>query len=89
MIARRIQIFGKVQGVFFRASAKTEADNRKLSGWVKNEANGTVIIEVQGLDPNVQSFLKWCREGPQFSNVSSVSVEEIEEIQTDGFEVRH
>lgn len=89
MIARRIQVFGKVQGVFYRASTKTEADNLRITGWVKNEADGTVLIEAEGPDNKMSQFIEWCKEGPQFAKVSSVSVEEIDDLELKGFEVRY
>ncbi len=89
MIARRIQVFGKVQGVFYRASAKTEADNLSISGWVKNEPDGTVLIEAEGPENKMSQFIEWCKQGPQFAKVSSVAVEEIDELGLEGFEVRY
>ncbi len=89
MVARRIRVFGKVQGVFFRATTKTQADNLGLSGWVKNEPDKTVLIEVEGDEEKITAFIDWCKEGPQFAKVTSVSVEEIEVKGMEGFEVRY
>lgn len=89
MVGRKIQVFGKVQGVFYRASTKTEADNLGLSGWVRNEPDGTVLIEVEGAEDKIETFVEWCKKGPQFANVTSVSVEEIDVEGMEGFEVRY
>lgn len=89
MVARRIQAFGKVQGVFYRASTKNKADELELSGWVKNEPDGTVLIEAKGPKDRIESFIEWCKEGPQFAKVTSLAVEEIHLLNITEFEVRY
>ncbi len=89
MMTRRIQVFGKVQGVFFRASAKTVADDLRLTGWVKNESDGSVLIEVEGSENSIEKMIEWCEEGPTFANVSDVILSEAEEIAFEGFEIRY
>ena len=89
MIARRIQVFGRVQGVFYRASTKNEADNLGLVGWVRNEKNGSVLIEAEGNEVAINQFIEWCKKGPQFANVTSMSVEEIDSLGMIEFEVRY
>ncbi len=73
----RITVTGRVQGVFFRASTKTQADNLGLTGWVKNESDGSVMIEVAGDEKSIQNFIKWCHEGPPISRVDNVRLKEI------------
>ncbi len=73
----RIQVFGRVQGVFFRASTKTEADNLGLTGWVKNESDGSVLIEVEGAEESLELFLKWCKNGPSIARVDDIKITEI------------
>lgn len=65
----QIRVYGQVQGVFFRDSAKKEADKLGLGGFVRNEADGTVYIEAEGEKEKLEEFLKWCRKGPPFSQV--------------------
>lgn len=67
-------IFGEVQGVFFRKSAKIEADNLGLGGWVRNKNDGTVEISASGQEKNVNQFIKWCKKGPPFAKVDKVDV---------------
>ena len=43
------EVFGKVQGVFFRKYTKKEADKLKLTGWVMNTEKGTVVGVADGL----------------------------------------
>ncbi|NJM26572.1 MAG: acylphosphatase [Bacteroidia bacterium] len=59
-----IRVSGLVQGVFFRASTKERAVQHGLTGFVRNEADGAVYVEVEGDSDNVRSFIDWCRHGP-------------------------
>ncbi|MEK7195439.1 MAG: acylphosphatase [Patescibacteria group bacterium] len=69
-----IRVYGIVQGVFFRDSAKQEADNLSLSGFVRNEPDGSVYIEIEGEDKNLEKFLGWCRKGSLPAKTEKVDV---------------
>ena len=84
-----IRVSGKVQGVFFRASAKDEADQLGVKGFVRNELNGDVYIEAEGEDDQLKLFLEWCRRGPRRASVENVDVEEAELKNFVSFEVSH
>lgn len=75
MVHYRIKVIGKVQGVFFRASTKKAADRLGIKGWVRNEEDGSVLIEAEGSEQQMQTFIEWCRQGPQFARVENISVE--------------
>jgi len=75
MVSVRILIWGKVQGVFFRQSAKDEADKLGLAGWVRNNPDGTVEIEAEGNKVQLVEFIKWSKKGPPFAKVEKVEVE--------------
>ena len=66
------RITGTVQGVNYRATAAREARQRSLTGWVRNEPDGAVLIEVEGEPAAVEAFLAWCAEGPPQARVDSV-----------------
>ena len=66
------RITGTVQGVNYRATAAREARQRGLTGWVRNEPDGTVLIDVEGDPAAVETFLAWCAEGPPKARVDSV-----------------
>lgn len=89
MKAVRIQVYGRVQGVFYRASTKTTADNLGLNGWVKNETDGSVLIHAEGFEAKLKQLEDWCREGPQFSKVISLETAEVEIAGFRSFEVRY
>jgi acylphosphatase len=63
---------GRVQGVFFRAEAQKEAEHLGLTGWVRNCADGTVEIMVEGKLENVADFRLWCDRGSPYASVTSV-----------------
>lgn len=73
----RIRAAGRVQGVFFRASTKEFADKLGISGWVKNEPDGSVLIEAEGSDESLDRFIDWCKSGPPMSVVEELKYEEI------------
>jgi acylphosphatase len=72
MIAYRIQVFGRVQGVFYRASTKAKADELGLVGWVQNEPDGSVLMEIQGASDKVERMIEWCRKGPTHAMVDKL-----------------
>jgi acylphosphatase len=71
----RATVRGRVQGVGFRASAASEARRLRLTGWVRNQLDGTVEVEAEGADEAAASFLTWLRRGPSYAHVTSVSPE--------------
>lgn len=78
----KIKVFGRVQGVFFRDAAKKKAEELVLTGFVKNEFGGdSVYIEAEGEKKNLEEFIRWCRKGPAFAMVQSVSEEFISELK--------
>jgi len=71
---KRIQVVvrGRVQGVFFRASAQREAKKLGLTGWVKNRPDAAVEIVAEGEEDNVKDFLAWAQAGPTTARVDKV-----------------
>jgi len=71
-----IHVSGKVQGVFFRASAKRKAEELNITGNVRNNADGSVSIEAEGEEEDLQQFVEWCKQGPKFSQVERCEVKQ-------------
>jgi acylphosphatase len=71
-----IRISGLVQGVFFRASTKEQADALNISGFVRNESDGSVYVEAEGDEKNLESFIAWCHHGPSRARVEKCVVKE-------------
>lgn len=78
-----ISVSGLVQGVFFRACTKDQARQLGLKGFVRNEPNGSVYIEAEGNENDIETFIKWCHVGSPNAKVSSV---EMSEGEMRGFE---
>ena len=70
-----IRIGGRVQGVFFRHSARIRAEKLGLAGWARNEEDGSVTITVEGEEAAVAELMKWCKKGPPLAGVEKVGVE--------------
>ena len=73
-----IKIYGIVQAVGFRYSAKLKAKELNITGIVRNEPDGSVYIEAEGEEENLMDFLKWCYKGPRFSKVEKVDCQDKE-----------
>ncbi len=70
----RLYISGRVQGVFFRAETQRNARNLKLTGWVRNMADGRVEALLEGEDLPVDQMVAWCHQGPPAARVDQVDV---------------
>ena len=89
MIRVHVRVRGRVQGVYYRATAQEEAQRLGLVGWVRNRADGTVEAVAEGEDTAVESFLAWCRKGPERARVDEVDVERLAPLGTESeFAVR-
>jgi acylphosphatase len=72
--SRRLRIEGRVQGVGYRAWCVGQARGLNLRGWVRNRADGTVEVFVQGDTADVEALIARCRKGPVFAKVTDVIV---------------
>ena len=88
MIRRRAVVHGNVQGVFFRDSARREAEKVGVAGWITNNSDGTVEAVFEGNEDAVETMLGFCREGPGRADVERVEVSEEEPEGLEGFSVR-
>lgn len=71
---RRIKVHGKVQGVFFRKYTQRKAMELGLVGWVKNQEDGTVSLEIEGELHSILAMQSWLRLGPPESTVESLDI---------------
>ena len=67
-----LRIHGQVQGVFFRRTAKAEAVKLGLTGWVRNNGDGSVEVLAVGYEKELKEFIKWCKDGPGMAKVDRV-----------------
>jgi acylphosphatase len=85
VIAREVAVFGRVQGVFFRATCKEEAERSGASGWARNESDGSVRALFEGPTKAVESMLDWCGRGPSGAVVDRTQVVERKPSGVHGF----
>ena len=83
----RLTIKGKVQGVFYRATAKDVADLTGVKGWVKNLPDKNVEITATASEEALQKFINWCKQGPPKARVEDVIVEELSLEEFNGFTI--
>lgn len=70
----RVLISGVVQGVWFRAYTKEEAQKLGIKGWVRNLPDGRVEALFEGEDKAVEEMIKWCHKGSPLAQVDKVEV---------------
>lgn len=81
----RVVISGKVQGVWYRAWTREQAEQRGLDGWVRNRREGSVEAVFSGAAEAVEAMLTACRAGPPRAVVHDIAVSPWEEAVEPGF----
>jgi acylphosphatase len=71
----KLSIRGKVHGVGFRFSCMEAAYRFEIKGFVKNKSDGSVYVEAEGNEENLNQFIKWCHKGPAWARVMNVEVQ--------------
>ena len=84
----RVNVRGRVQGVFFRAETRDRARSLGLGGWVRNVPDGSVEAVFEGERERIDSILAWCRRGPSLAEVDGVDVAWEEPRGEEGFAAR-
>ncbi len=77
-IARRVRVTGRVQGVSFRWWTQGEAERLGLTGWVRNEADGSVTAMIRGPEAVVAEMLERLKSGPRAAKVTGVEAEPVD-----------
>lgn len=67
-------MYGRVQGVNFRATTQREAALRRLKGWVRNQWDGTVETVAEGARSQLEDFERYLHQGPRSAQVTRVEV---------------
>lgn len=87
MPTKHLLIKGKVQGVFFRATARDVAQQLGIAGWIRNTEEGHVEALVSGTDYQVNDFISWCWQGPPGAVVTAVEVADAAPEEMIGFTI--
>jgi acylphosphatase len=82
-------IKGKVQGVFYRATAKQTAKKYGITGWIRNTEEGNVEALVSGDKRSLDQFIDWCKKGPSNAKVDEVTVSQRGFAGFNTFEIRN
>jgi acylphosphatase len=85
MIAKRLLIVGRVQGVGFRDWLIAQAGELGVSGWVRNNRDGSVETLIAGEVGAVEELARQCRRGPRLAEVASITEELTEPPLEPGF----
>ena len=80
-------IKGKVQGVFYRATAKKVADKLNLTGWIKNTKDDDVEATITGNENKLHEFINWSKKGSEKAFVEEVIVTKLKDIMFTNFEI--
>lgn len=89
LVCRHYHVFGRVQGVWFRGSARDRARQLGLSGWVRNREDGSVEAVACGAPESVEAFRSWLHDGPSAARVDKVEESDATDIPFDNdFQIR-
>ncbi len=74
-VRAHLRIYGRVQGVFFRAYMRRKALENNVRGWVRNLPDGSVEAVLEGEKEDVEKVIQWAHRGPPLARVERVDVE--------------
>jgi len=85
-----IWVSGQVQGVFFRDTTKSKAEDFGLTGWVRNLPDGRVEVMFEGDREVIEKIIEWSKQGPDSARVENVEVKwEEYKDEFGSFTIRH
>jgi acylphosphatase len=87
-VGRKLRLFGRVQGVFFRQWAVGQARALGVSGWIRNCPDGSVEAHLIGEEAAVELMVDRMHDGPHQAQVNDLMIEDIEPEDVEGFSVR-
>lgn len=83
------RVYGRVQGVYFRASTQRQATALGVVGWVRNRSDGSVELVAEGKPEQLSALLDWCHKGPPMARVDRVECNDTKPVGLEGgFDVR-
>jgi acylphosphatase len=87
MVRKRVVILGEVQGVYFRDTCRHVATEQQVSGWIRNQPDGTVEAVFEGEADRVERVVGWTHRGPRGAMVDTVEVYDEEPEGISGFAI--
>lgn len=82
-----IRVSGRVQGVGFRYYTQQKAKELSITGYVKNKPDRSVYIEAEGSEDNLQTFIDWCKIGPQRAIVANIDIQVVPKLDYHSFKI--
>ncbi len=83
-----IKVYGRVQGVGFRFYTNKKAVELNISGYVQNKPDGSVYIEAEGDETDLQTFVDWVNIGTQWAKVTKVNTQFVPPLNIVGFQMK-
>jgi len=83
----QIKVTGRVQGVNFRYATQKRAMELNVTGFVRNEQDGSVYIEAEGETSALEQFAEWCKRGPSRADVRGVEMSSSDLKGFTGFDI--
>jgi acylphosphatase len=80
-----IRVEGHVQGVNYRQAARREAERLGVTGFARNELDGSVTVEAEGHADAIARFIEWCRHGPAPAHVDRIAITDGPFVGYEGF----
>jgi acylphosphatase len=87
-VRAHVYVSGRVQGVYYRANTREQAEEVGVDGWVRNLEDGRVEAVFEGSETEVQAMLDWCHTGSPAAEVEDVAADFEDPEGAEGFEVR-
>ena len=87
VVRKRVTVHGRVQGVFFRDSARERAEAHGVAGWARNMPDGSVEAVLEGEPEAVERVVRFLQSGPSHADVERVEVEDEDPEGLSGFSV--
>ena len=87
-IGRKLRLYGRVQGVFFRQWTVERARSLGVGGWVRNRPDGSVEAHLAGDEAAVAHLIEHMRRGPPQARIEGFTVDEVDPEPVEGFSVR-
>ena len=82
-----LSVAGKVHGVGYRFSCMEAAYKHNIKGFVRNKKDGSVYVEAEGVEQDLNNFITWCRKGPVWARVTDIVIDDGEVMNYDSFEI--
>ena len=85
-----IRVSGRVQGVAFRHYTKLQADRIGITGWVRNERDGSVEAMISGTGEQIEDMIAWLHTGPPSAIVEKVEISDVQDAERfTSFDIRY